>query len=210
MAKEWILNSAMNRFQLNFKRNVGATSENIRECEPKSLKEWQVYYFENVRSKEHIIELGKKLYVKITEVIAAEVEEITEEDCIDYMLNLVINRTFDGYITEIKTIYGQLEKAVNQKIEPAPDKWDRLYNVDFFIQIKGKYIGIQIKPVNQGIQLPQIFKEQEIQKETHQNFEKEFGGKVFYVYSAKNNGKKVIMNMTVIEDIKEEIDRLNK
>ena len=23
MAKEWILNSAMNRFQLNFKRNVG-------------------------------------------------------------------------------------------------------------------------------------------------------------------------------------------
>ncbi|MCB9226570.1 MAG: MjaI family restriction endonuclease [Chitinophagales bacterium] len=210
MAKEWILNSAMNRFQLNFKRNVGATSENIRECEPKSLKEWQVYYFENVRSKEHIIELGKKLYVKITEVIAAEVEEITEEDCIDYMLNLVINRTFDGYITEIKTIYGQLEKAVNQKIEPAPDKWDRLYNVDFFIQIKGKYIGIQIKPVNQGIQLPQIFKEQEIQKETHQNFEKEFGGKVFYVYSAKNNGKKVIMNMNVIEDIKEEINRLNK
>ncbi|MCB0540345.1 MAG: MjaI family restriction endonuclease, partial [Bacteroidetes bacterium] len=84
MAKEWILNSAMNRFQLNFKRNVGATSENIRECEPKSLKEWQVYYFENVRSKEHIIELGKKLYVKITEVIAAEVEGITEEDCIDY------------------------------------------------------------------------------------------------------------------------------
>ncbi len=30
MAKEWILNSAMNRFQLNFKRNVGATSESIR------------------------------------------------------------------------------------------------------------------------------------------------------------------------------------
>ena len=30
MAKEWILNSAMNRFQLNFKRNVGPTSESIR------------------------------------------------------------------------------------------------------------------------------------------------------------------------------------
>jgi len=30
MAKEWILNSATNRFQLNFKRNVGPTSENIR------------------------------------------------------------------------------------------------------------------------------------------------------------------------------------
>ena len=27
MPKEWILNSATNRFQLNFKRNVGAVSE---------------------------------------------------------------------------------------------------------------------------------------------------------------------------------------
>lgn len=27
MAKEWILNSAMNRFQLNFKRNVGPTKD---------------------------------------------------------------------------------------------------------------------------------------------------------------------------------------
>ncbi|MCC5944871.1 MAG: MjaI family restriction endonuclease [Bernardetiaceae bacterium] len=51
MAKEWILNSAMNRFQLNFKRNVGPTSESIRKCEPKSLEEWRAYYFENVRPK---------------------------------------------------------------------------------------------------------------------------------------------------------------
>ena len=131
MAKEWILNSATNRFQLNLKRNVGATSDSIRNCEPKTLQEWREYYFSKVRSKEHIIELGKKLYIKITEVIQAEVEEITEEDCVNYMLNLVIERTFDGYMTEIKTIYGQLEKAVNQKIKPAPDEWDRLYNVDF-------------------------------------------------------------------------------
>ena len=45
MAKEWVLNSATNRFQLNFKRNVGATSEAIRKCEPRSLEEWQKYYF---------------------------------------------------------------------------------------------------------------------------------------------------------------------
>ena len=74
MAKEWILNSAMNRFQLNFKRNVGPTSESIRQCEPKTLDEWREYYFNNVRPKEHIEELGKKLYVKITEVIQSEVE----------------------------------------------------------------------------------------------------------------------------------------
>jgi YHS domain-containing protein len=205
MAKEWILNSAMNRFQLNFKRNVGPTSESIRKCEPKSVEEWQEYYFSNVRSKGHIIDLGKKLYVKITEVIASEVEDITEEDCIDYMLKLVIDRTFDGYITEIKSVYGQLENELRCKIEPAPDIWDRLYNVDFFIRVKDKFIGIQIKPVNQGIQLSQIFKERKLQLNTHKKFETEFGGKVFYVFSSKINGKKVIMNPEVIDEIRNEI-----
>jgi len=136
MAKEWILNSAMNRFQLNFKRNVGAVSEEIRKCTPKRVDEWKEYYFQNVRTKEHIEDLGRKLYIKITEVIVAEVEEITEEDCIEYMFNMVIDRTFDGYMTEIKTIYGQLEKILNMKIQPASDEWDRLYNVDFFIKIR--------------------------------------------------------------------------
>jgi hypothetical protein len=208
MAKEWILNSAMNRFQLNFKRNVGPTSESIRQCEPKTLDEWREYYFSKVRSREHIIELGKKLYIKITEVIAAEVEDITEQDCIDYMLQLVIDRTFDGYMTEIKTVYGQLERELGYKVEPAPDNWDRLYNVDFFIQIKQRFIGLQIKPVNQGIQLSQIFKEKGLQQKTHKKFEKEFGGKVFYIFSSKANGRKEIMNPEIIEEIRLEIKRL--
>jgi hypothetical protein len=210
MAKEWILNSAMNRFQLNFKRNVGPTSESIRQCEPKTIEEWREYYFTKVRPKDHIIELGKKLYIKITEVISAEVEEITEQDCIDYMLQLVIDRTFDGYMTEIKTIYGQLERELGHKIEPAPDIWDRLYNVDFFIKIKDKYIGIQIKPLNQGIQLSQIFKEKNLQQKTHEKFESKFGGKVFYIFSSKTNGKKVIMNPEAIEEIRTEINRLEQ
>jgi len=80
MPKEWILNSAMNRFQLNFKRNVGAVSEQIRKCAPRSIEEWREYYFANVRPSEHIEQLGKKLYVKITEVLTAEIDEITEEE----------------------------------------------------------------------------------------------------------------------------------
>ena len=116
MAKEWILNSAMNRFQLNFKRNVGPTSESIRKCAPKNIEEWREYYFKNVKSKEHIIELGKKLYIKITEVIQAEVSEITEQDCIDYMMQLVIDRTYEGYVTEIQSIYGQIQKILTVKI----------------------------------------------------------------------------------------------
>lgn len=212
MAKEWILNSALNRFQLNFKRNVGPTSESIRKCAPKTLEEWREYYFKNVKSKEHIISLGKKLYIKITEVIQAEVAQITEQVCIDMMIHLVIDRTYDGYMTEIQTIYGQLQKELNEEIKPAPDEWDRLYNVDFFIEINKKYIGLQIKPISSKgeIQLPEIFKEKMIQEDTHKKFSEGFCGKVFYIYSVKNKDKKEIYNKDVIEDIKNEIERLKK
>ncbi|PKQ68059.1 MjaI family restriction endonuclease [Raineya orbicola] len=210
MPKEWILNSAVNRFQLNFKKNVGAVSEAIRKCSPKNIEEWRNYYFQNVRSKEHIEELGKRLYVKVTEVIQAEVSEITLEDCINYMLQLVIDRTYDGYVTEIQTIYGQLQAELGIKIEPAPDEWDRLFNVDFYIKIAEKYIGLQIKPINKGIQLPEMFKEYALQEKSHQEFTKKFGGKVFYLFSTSVEGKKEIQNKEVIEEIRAEIERLKQ
>jgi len=210
MAKEWILNSAMNRFQLNFKRNVGAVSEAIRLCAPKTVDDWKKYYLTNVRPKEHIDELGKKLYVKITEVISAEVEDITEQDCIEYLYTVVIDRTFDGYMTEIKTIYGQLQEILGVKIEPATDEWDRLFNVDFFIKIKDKYIGLQVKPAGGVSHIPQIFKEHSLQLATHKKFTDKFGGKVFYVISIKEGDKKKIHNTEVIEEIKEEINKLSK
>ena len=208
MAKEWILNSATNRFQLNFKRNVGAVSEEIRKCAPKTLRDWEDYYFKNVKPKGHIIDLGKKLYVKVTEVIASEVEAITEEDCISYVLNLVINRTFDGYMTERTTIYEQFQDTLGVKIEPAPDKWDRLFNVDFFIELNGKYIGLQIKPAGGVSHISQIFKERQLQEKTHKKFTEENGGKVFYVISIKEGDKKKIYNVEIIEEIKAEIKRL--
>jgi hypothetical protein len=46
-------------------------------------------------AEEYLQDLGRKLYVKITEVIQTEIEEVREEDCIDYIYNLVLNRTFD-------------------------------------------------------------------------------------------------------------------
>ena len=210
MAKEWILNSATNRFQLNFKRNVGAVSEEIRKCAPKTIEDWKGYYFKNVKPKERIIDLGKKLYVKITEVIASEVEAITEEDCITYIFNLVIKRTFDGYITERATIYGQLQEILGAKIEPASDEWDRLFNVDFFIKLNGKYIGLQIKPAGGVSHISQIFKERQLQEKTHNKFTEKYGGKVFYVISIKDGDKKKIHNTEIINEIKDEINRLKK
>lgn len=209
MPKEWILNSATNRFQLNFKRNVGAVSEAIRKCAPKNIDEWRDYYFTKVRNKEHIEELGRKLYIKITEVIASEVEDVTEEDCIDYLIQLVIDRTYDGYTTEIRTVYGQLQDLLGVKIEPASDEWDRLFNVDFFIKIKDRYIGLQIKPASDVSHIPEIFKERNLQAETHKKFTEKYGGKVFYVISIKDGKNKVIQNKEVIDEIRVEIKRLS-
>ncbi len=142
MAKEWILNMATNRWGLNKKNSVGPVSQWIRECSPRTIEDWRRFYYERLNemlkekgiglsAEEYLQDLGRKLYVKITEVIQAEIEEVREEDCIDYIYNLVLNRTFDGYLTEIKTIYGRLEKELGVSIKPAPDEWDRLYNVDF-------------------------------------------------------------------------------
>ena len=210
MAKEWILNSAMNRFQFNFSRNVGAVSEAIRQCSPKNVKEWEDYYFKNVRDKKHIEDLGKRLYVKITEVIDAEIKAITEEDCINYLFEMVINRTYQGYESEIQTIYGQLEVLLNVKIEPASDEWDRLYNVDFFIKVGKKFVGLQIKSAGGTSHISQIFKERSLQEGTHKKFFKEFGGKVFYIISIKSGEKKVIHNTDVVSEILVEMERLKK
>jgi hypothetical protein len=232
MAKEWItgtdgenlkfkretlLNYGMNRWGLNKAHSVGSTSELIRTCAPTKYEEWEEFYFTQAKQKkkgglnitrEYITSLGQTLYIKLSEVVQNELVSITEEECIDYAYNLVLNRTYEGYRTEIETIYGQLEGAVERKIEPAPDNWDRSYSVDFFIKIKEKFIGIQIKPIASGQALNQ-YQWIEMHMVNHQRFESDFGGKVFFVYSTKSStGKKKIYNTEVIEQIREEIQRL--
>ena len=43
MAKEWILNQANMRWGLTRKNKVGAVSDEIRKCAPKSVEEWEEY-----------------------------------------------------------------------------------------------------------------------------------------------------------------------
>ena len=216
--REALLNYGMNRWGLNKAHSVGTTSELIRISSPSTFEEWENYYFENAKQKkrngiritrENLIELGRKLYIKISEVVQNELESVTEEECIDYAYNLVLNRTYEGYMTEIQTIYGQLQNILGVQIKPAPDEWDRLYNVDFFIEINGKYIGLQIKPTTFKHTF-EDYKWKEMQEISHRKFQEKFGGKVFTVFSVKEGKKKVIHNPEVIEEIKKEIERLKK
>ncbi|MFA6979778.1 MAG: MjaI family restriction endonuclease [Ignavibacteriaceae bacterium] len=216
---ETLLNYAFNRWGLNKAYSVGALSELIRSCAPNGFKEWEEFYFTEGKQKkksgfkitrEYINGLGQTLFIKLSEVVQKELVSITEEECIEYAYNLVLRRTYDGYRTEIETIYGQLESAVEMKIEPASDKWDRTYSVDFFIKVADQYIGIQIKPIASGQALNQ-YQWIEMHKKNHEKFEKEFSGKVFFVFSIKSGtGKKKIFNVEVIEEIRTEIKRLSE
>ena len=209
MAKEWILNGANMRWGLTRKNKVGPVSELIRKCSPKTVEEWKPFYYKNAYSKEHLEDLGRKLYIKITEVCQAKINSISKQDCIDFLINLVINRTFDGYQSEIQTIYGQLESELNVKVEPAPDEWDRGYNVDFFIQINDRYIGLQIKPAGHAY-ITQIINELNFQRGSHEKFATKYGGKVFYIISIAEGKQKIIHNPEVIEEIRSEIKRLQE
>ncbi len=218
MPKEWVLNIATNRWGLNKKARVGPVSAWIRECAPRSEAEWESYYLrrlgEYLREKgirleprEYLRALGEKLYVKISETVRKEIEEITLEDCIAYIQNLVIHRTFEGYLTEKRTVYKQLEMILGIQIEPASDEQDRLYNVDFVIHVGEKLIGLQIKPITY-LQTPEVHKWLEWQRKSHERFQRQFGGKVFVIFSLEKKGKKVIWNRKVIDELKQEMERL--
>lgn len=219
MAKEWVMNIANGRWGLTKKGRVGPVAAWIRECSPKEIIDWTKYYNEklvgflkekqiNLPPAQYLESLGKTLYVKISEVMQSEIEEIKEEDCIEYIKNLVINRTYDGYVTEKQTIYGQLQEILGVKIEPAPDEWDRLYNVDFFIKINEKFIGLQIKPITFEHAPEFASKWRDAYKSSHEKFTSKFGGKVFIVLSVKEGDKKVIFNSSIIDEIKKEIQRI--
>lgn len=42
----------------------------------KDSKSWEEYYYKNVRLKDHLVDLGRKLHTKITEVLQAEIETV--------------------------------------------------------------------------------------------------------------------------------------
>ncbi|MFH0911379.1 MAG: MjaI family restriction endonuclease [Planctomycetota bacterium] len=219
MAKEWILNMATNRWGLNKKNRVGPVSDWIRESSPRVVSDWETAYCGkfagmleeqgiDLPPQEYLDDLGHKLFVKINEVLQAEMEVITEEDCLSYIRGLVITRTFDGYQTEIKTIYGQLQAVLGVPIQPASDDWDRRYNVDFYIQMGGKYIGLQIKPITYN-QTPELYRWKEWMEKSHQQFRARFGGEVFIIFSIKSGDNKTIMNQDIVDEIRREIERLS-
>lgn len=182
--------------------------KNIKELYVKSIFDRSLNEFHSVVTVDIINDTGQKLYMNLAKDLHSELDSIQEEECLDYAYNLILNRTYEGYRSEIDTIYGQLQSILSVAIEPAKDEWDRTYNVDFCIKVNEKFIGLQIKPIESGQALNQ-YQWIEMHRLNHQRFENDFGGKVFFIYSVKSTGKKKkISNTEVIEEIADEINRL--
>lgn len=217
--KEKVLNYATQTYQLSRPNKVGAVMALIRERQPKSLEEWEIWYFENAETvsktstkitKETLDELGERLYVKIKEVVIPEWTEafhqLTLQDCVDYIYNLTINRTYDGFLREKSVIEDNLAKVFpNVRFEESNPELDHAGDIDYLGWVGDKAFGIQIKPVTAKANFGN-YSATERMKASFDDFSEKFGGKVFVVFSVDDK----IKNEEVIDQIADEIKRLTK
>lgn len=189
----------------------------IRECQPNSFQEWEQWYFQNAYTteakptkitKESLKELGERLYTKITEFVipvwTSAFEELTQQDCIDYIYNLTIRRTYDGYLREKSVINDGLAKLFPSiEFKESDPELDHAGDIDYIAKVGDDFIGIQVKPITANANFGG-YSLTERMKASFESFKKQYGGNVFIVFSLDGE----IANKEIISNIKDEINRL--
>jgi hypothetical protein len=217
--KEKVLNYACQTYQLSRPNKVGTVMALIRECQPKTIEEWEKWYFEKAHTdgknpvkitKKVLEELGERLYVKITEIVIPEWQEafrqLTLQDCIDYIYNLTIKRTYDGFYREKSIVTEILEKKLSDVnfVESEPEL-DHAGDIDYLGYVGKKAFGIQIKPITAKANFGN-YSPSERMKASFREFERKYEGKVFIIFSIDDE----ITNKEALKDIEAEIDRLKR
>jgi hypothetical protein len=221
--KEKVLNYTSNTYQLTRPSKVGEVMALIRECQPKALEEWEQFYFEKAYTKtkeptkitkETLQELGERLYAKITEVVIPEwtaaFQDLTLDDCKEYIYQVTVVRTYDGFLLEKSVVNDGLAKIFPEvDFEESDPELDHAGDIDYIGKVGDEAFGIQIKPITANANFGN-YKITERMSGSFQAFEEEYGGKVFVIFSARTGNKKDIVNKEVIEEIRQEIERLKK
>ena len=217
--KEKVLNYTCQTYQLSRPNKVGAVMAIIRECQPKSLEEWERWYFKNAYTEgktkikitnEELIELGERLYVKIREIVIPEWQEAFSQldlhDCIDYIYNLTICRTYDGFLREKSVVNDNLAKRFpDVNFLESDSELDHVGDIDYLGCVGDKAFGIQIKPATAKANFGN-YSVSERMKVSFEEFEQKFGGKVFIIFSIDDK----IKNEEVLKEIETEIARLKE
>ncbi len=216
--KEFLLNYVNRRWGLTKTTKVGTVMALIRDCQPKAYKEWESWYFKKAYTKtkepvkinrENLKELGERLYIKLTEIVIPEIKNairsLTLNDCVEYVFDLVLHRTFDGFITEKSIVVEHLSQHFSGlNFKESDPQMDHAGDIDFlgFLD-KNKAVGIQIKPVTANANLANYSITARMEK-SFQEFTKQYKGKVFIVFSKNNQ----IANERILNEIQQEIKKL--
>ncbi len=158
-----------------------------------------------------LFELGERLYSKITEVVIPEWQEafrnLTKDDCIDYIFNLTINRTYDGYLREKSVVNDVLKKRYPElRFEESDSDLDHAGDIDYIAWITDdEAIGFQIKPTTIKSNFAN-YSPSERMKRNFLDFEEKYGGKVFIIESLDGE----VANTVIYDDIDKEIEKLKK
>lgn len=212
--KEHVLNYTAQRYGLTRPSKVGPVMELIRKCQPKTYEDWEIFYWENAYTKradsekvdrELIDELGRRLYEKINAVVIPEwtkaFEEITEKDCIDYIVDVTIRRTFNGFYREKSVVFDNLAKEFPELVfEESDSELDHAGDIDFIAKVPGSYktIGLQIKPITSNIAFSG-YNVSDRMKRNFALFEENFSGRAFVIFSEKEK----IVNKEVVDQIRQ-------
>jgi len=200
-----VLNYACQTYQLSRPNKVGAVMSLIRECQPETIREWEQWYFQKAFTEskspikitpEILTELGRRLYEKITEVVIPEWQiafnQLSLQDCEDYIYNLIINRTYDGFIREKSVVNDGLSKYFPEvKFIESDNDLDHTGDIDYLGFVGEKAFGIQIKPMTAKANFGN-YSVSERMKANFFDFEKKYKGRylLFLVWTEKLETKK--------------------
>ena len=145
------------------------------------------------------------MYAKITEVVISEwtaaFEDLTLQDCKDYIYEVTVIRTYDGFLLEKSIINDGLAKSFpDVKFKESDPELDHAGDIDYIGKVKDKAFGIQIKPITASSNFAN-YNITERMNASFQYFEEKFGGKVFVIFSRRIGNKKDIVNRNVLKEI---------
>jgi len=192
----------------------------------KNFDDWVEIYYKHAKNgngdpvTEEVLEeqadmLRRKVAKAYLGRMGLKTPEIKFECYLEFVKDLVFNRTWDGVFTGEENSKNWLRKELiehdPQFIDP-PEGYDADYDVDLIIVVNENWIGIQVKPTSKT-----YTKREKAQSEKkHKKFEDKYGGKVFTVWNNKDTltpftpkkGDPIIANEGLVEKVKSEIKRL--
>lgn len=205
---EFILNKTAVDHHLTRPSKVGPTIELLYEYNPKSMSEWaHIFYEKSVQKKKdgsgkrvdesYLNSVGDELFrilnEKIFPLIIQAKDELTSEDCRNFIKDVVIRRSYEGFIAE-KDIVNQVEIALEGDVEFTKDSQLESINVDAYGKSKkyGRTIGLSVKPLSYKKQ--DGFGKDDSLHKSWKKWEEENDSKIFVVfYSEKKDGQKKVI-----------------